>query len=80
MIKEFCDICHGGGYIDTREHVENIIKCESCQGKGYTELEDVLNDIPNQETIKDFSAHFLSLALRKKKVEVYIKEVKEDTK
>lgn len=37
--------------------------------------EKVLDDIPNNETIKDFSSHFFSCALKSKHIQVFIREV-----
>lgn len=38
--------------------------------------EKVLCDVPNAETIKDFSSHFRSCAFNNQKIEVFIREVK----
>ena len=45
MIKEYCMTCGGRGTFPLRPDTKRIsdLLCESCQGKGYTELEPIFN-------------------------------------
>ncbi len=82
MIKIWCEFCLGAGNISfnksnltTSELQVFGEECKSCQGKGYTELEAAIVGDNNDIEV------FAQLDLRSNgQWEVYIKEVKEDTK
>jgi len=88
MIKEWCEECEGVGEVQNvgfRERINEIFECPNCQGKGWVPLEPEYKKDGYAVHVESRDDSFMGgqtiwASTREPIIEVYIKEVKEDTK